>query len=221
MSNKNIIFIGGTGLIGSSVLNYLSKENKKVYSLTRNPTEKRSEFVEEIILNFNSMELSKEISNWDHIYICLGRRIKIWELLYVRKKDREEHYKIEHDYILNVLKKGKKLGGKSISIISAIGANPKSSNFYLKTKGMTEESIKLLGYENINILRPGHIITNKEINRTNFLIWLIDIFSKFSNPFLFGPLRRYRGIQLDIISKFMAKKDCKGLNIFYYDDFIS
>ena len=57
------------------------------------------------------MELSKEISNWDHIYICLGRRIKIWELLYVRKKDREEHYKIEHDYILNVLKKGKKLGG--------------------------------------------------------------------------------------------------------------
>ena len=195
MSDKNIIFIGGTGLIGSSVLNYLSKENKKVYSLTRNPTEKRSEFVEEIILNFNTMELSKEISNWDHIYICLGRRIKIRELLYIRKKDREEHYKIEHDYIVNVLKKGKKLGGKSISIISAIGANPKSSNFYLKTK--------------------------KEINRTNFLIWLIDIFSKFSNPFLFGPLRRYRGIQLDIISKFMAKKDCKGLNIFYYDDFIS
>ena len=122
MSDKNIIFIGGTGLIGSSVLNYLSKENKKIYSLTRNPTKKRSEFIEEIILNFNTMELSKEIYNWDHIYICLGRRIKIWELLYIRKKDREEHYKIEHDYILNVLKKGKKLGGKSISIISAIGA---------------------------------------------------------------------------------------------------
>ena len=100
MSDKNIIFIGGTGLIGSSVLNYLSKENKKIYSLTRNPTKKRSEFIEEIILNFNTMELTKEISNWDHIYICLGRRIKIWELLYVRKKDREEHYKIEHDYIL-------------------------------------------------------------------------------------------------------------------------
>ena len=142
-------------------------------------------------------------------------------MLYIKKKDRENHFKIEHDYVIKILEKAKKLGAKDISIISAIGANKKSLNFYLKTKGLLEESIKLLGYDNVSILRPGHILANKNSISKDFLVWTIDIFSKILNFFLIGPMRKYRAIEIDKLSNFMVEKNNKGLNIYYYDDFIA
>ena len=179
------------------------------------------ENVKEVIFNFDTLEADIELNNWDHVYICLGRRLKLWELIYIRKKDRENHFKIEHDYIIKILEKAKKLGARDVSIISAIGANSKSSNFYLNTKGRVEESIKLLGYNNVSILRPGHILANNNSNSKDFLIQIIDIFSKISNFFLIGPMRKYRAIEIDKISNFMVEKNNKGLNIYYYDDFLS
>ena len=221
MDNKNIIVFGGSGLIGNSVLNLLDKKKFKIYAFSRRSLDNKFENVKDVIFNFDTLEANIELNNWDHIYICLGRRLKVWELLYIKKKDRENHFKIEHDYIIKILEKAKKLGAKDISIISAIGANKKSSNFYLKTKGLLEESIKLLAYDNVSILRPGHILANKNSISKDFLVWTIDIFSKISNFFLIGPMRKYRAIEIDKLSNFMVEKNNKGLNIYYYDDFIA
>ena len=221
MDNKNIIFFGGSGLIGNPVLNILDKKESKIYAFSRQNLDNKFKNVKDVIFNFDTLEASIELNKWDHIYICLGRRLKVWELLYIKKKDRENHFKIEHDYIIQILKKAKKLGARDVSIISAIGANKKSSNFYLKTKGLLEESIKLLGYDNVSILRPGHILTNNNSSSKDFLIWIIDIFSKLSNFFLIGPMRKYRAIEIDKLSNFMVEKNNKGLNIYYYDDFIT
>ena len=221
MDNKNIIVFGGSGLIGNSVLNLLDKKKFKIYAFSRRSLDNKFENVKDVIFNFDTLEANIELNNWDHIYICLGRRLKVWELLYIKKKDRDNHFKIEHDYIIKILEKAKKLGAKDISIISAIGANKKSSNFYLKTKGLLEESIKLLGYDNVSILRPGHILANKNSISKDFLVWTIDIFSKILNFFLIGPMRKYRAIEIDKLSNFMVEKNNKGLNIYYYDDFIA
>ena len=220
MDNKNIIFFGGSGLIGNSVLNLLDKKESKIYAFSRQNLDNKFKNVKDVIFNFDTLEANIELNNWDHIYICLGRRLKIWELLYIQKKDRKNHFKIEHDYIIKILEKAKKLGARDVSIISAIGANSKSSNFYLKTKGLLEESIKLLGYDNVSILRPGHILTNNNSSK-DFLIWIFDIFSKLANFFLIGPMRKYRAIEIDKLSNFMVEKNNKGLNIYYYDDFIT
>ena len=221
MDNKNIIFFGGSGLIGNSVLNLLDKNESKIYAFSRQNLDNKFKNVKDVIFNFDTLEANIELNSCDHIYICLGRRLKVWELLYIKKKDRENHFKIEHDYIIKILKKAKKLGATDVSIISAIGANSKSSNFYLKTKGLLEESIRLLGYDNVSILRPGHILTNNNTSSRDFLIWIIDIFSKLANFFLIGPMRKYRAIEIDKLSKFMVEKNNKGLNIYYYDDFIT
>lgn len=221
MDNKNIIFFGGSGLIGNSVLNILDKKESKIYSFSRQNLDNKFKNVKDVIFNFDTLEASIELNKWDHIYICLGRRLKVWELLYIKKKDRENHFKIEHDYIIQILKKAKKLGARDVSIISAIGANKKSSNFYLKTKGLLEESIKLLEYDNVSILRPGHILTINNSSSKDFLIWIIDIFSRLSNFFLIGPMRKYRAIEINKLSNFMVENNNKGLNIYYYDDFIS
>ena len=101
MDSKNIIFFGGTGLIGNSVLNLLNKKESKIYAFSRQNLVNKLENVKEVIFNFNTLEADIDLNNWDHVYICLGRRLKVWELIYIRKKDRENHFKIEHDYIIN------------------------------------------------------------------------------------------------------------------------
>jgi hypothetical protein len=199
----------------------LDKKESKIYAFSRQNLDNKFKNVKDVIFNFDTLEASIELNKWDHIYICLGRRLKVWELLYIKKKDRENHFKIEHDYIIQILKKAKKLGARDVSIISAIGANKKSSNFYLKTKGLLEESIKLLEYDNVSILRPGHILTINNSSSKDFLIWIIDIFSRLSNFFLIGPMRKYRAIEINKLSNFMVENNNKGLNIYYYDDFIT
>jgi NAD dependent epimerase/dehydratase family enzyme len=51
VSNKNIIVVGGTGLIGNSVLGYLSKKKPKIFALTRNKIPNKPENVEEVFFD--------------------------------------------------------------------------------------------------------------------------------------------------------------------------
>ena len=67
MSNKNIIVVGGTGLIGNSVLGYLSKKKPKIFALTRNKIPNKPENVEEVFFDFDTLESINEIKDWDHI----------------------------------------------------------------------------------------------------------------------------------------------------------
>jgi|TARA_B110000240_G_scaffold45811_1_gene51642 hypothetical protein len=220
MSEKKILFLGGTGLIGSHVLKILSKNINNINALSRRSNNNYPENVKDTFFNFDTPLNELDLPNCDHLFICIGRSLKLSELLYIRKKDRKNHFKIEHDYIFNIAKKAKEMGANNLSIISAVGANSNSSNFYLSTKGLIEEDLKNLRYKNINILRPGHIITNKEINEIGFLVWVIDILFKLVNPFLKSSLRKYRGIPLERVSEFMANEEMAGTKIFYYDDFI-
>ena len=220
MSEKKILFLGGTGLIGSHVLKILSKNINNINALSRRSNNNYPENVKDTFFNFDTPLNELDLPNCDHLFICIGRSLKLRELLYIRKKDRKNHFKIEHDYIFNIAKKAKEMGANNLSIISAVGANSNSSNFYLSTKGLIEEDLKNLRYKNINILRPGHIITNKEKNEIGFVVWIIDIFFKLVNPFLKSSLRKYRGIPLERVSEFMANEEMAGTKIFYYDDFI-
>jgi NAD dependent epimerase/dehydratase family enzyme len=183
MNEKKIIFLGGTGLIGSQVLKILSKNTNNINAFSRRSNTNYPENVQDILFNFNTPFSEMDIPNCDHLFICIGRSLKLRELLYMRKKDRKNHFKIEHDYVFNIAKKAKDRGVNNLSIISAVGANSNSSNFYLSTKGFIEESLKNLGYKNISILRPGHIIVNKVRGEIGFIVWIIDIFFKLVNPF--------------------------------------
>ena len=220
MKKETVIFVGGTGLIGSHVLKNLVTNNNKIYNLSRRIIKNYSENTENILFNFDDTSSDMNLPDCDHVFISIGRGLRLWELIYIRKQDRKDHFRIEHDYVFNIAKKAKELGANNLSIVSAVGANSDSSNFYLATKGQIEESLKNLGYENINILRPGHIITNKRRGDISLAVWLIDLFFKLTNPFLINSLRKYRGITLKKVSKFMANEKMAGIKIFHYDDFI-
>ena len=107
---------------------------------------------------------------------------------------------------------------KNISIISAVGANPQSWNYYLKTKGMVEKEIINIGFDSTNIFQPGHLRGNKY----RFDILLADMASIFVYPLLYGPLKKFRSISAKAVAKQVVNNSLNrksGINYFDYKDF--
>ena len=46
-------------------------------------------------------------------------------------------------------------GARHMAAVSSVGADPGSANFYLRTKGEMESALEALGFERLDIFRPG------------------------------------------------------------------
>ncbi|MDT9166106.1 hypothetical protein RSW31_26845, partial [Escherichia coli] len=59
------------------------------------------------------------------------------------KGDRQAYLKIDFDIPVKTARLCKELGIDRMAIVSAVGANSRSRNFYLKLKGHVEDAISL------------------------------------------------------------------------------
>ena len=131
---------------------------------------------------------------------------------------KKNFFQVDFTYQLEIAKRTKELGAKSISLISAVGADSNSWNYYLKTKGMLEEEIIKLEFSSINIFRPGHLMGNKK----RLDIVLADLISLIFDLILHGPLKKFRSISVKKLSKSIVSSsmDCKaGTRIYEFKDF--
>lgn len=49
----------------------------------------------------------------------------------------------------------RRAGARHMVTVSSVGADPNSRNFYLRTKGEMERALEVLGFDRLDILRPG------------------------------------------------------------------
>ncbi|WVF68887.1 hypothetical protein IAT40_003660 [Kwoniella sp. CBS 6097] len=64
------------------------------------------------------------------------------------------------DLVLNeaLAKQAKRDGAETMILVTAAGANPNSYFFFSRIKGQLEESIRIMGFKHVIILRPGAIL---------------------------------------------------------------
>jgi uncharacterized protein YbjT (DUF2867 family) len=116
--------------------------------------------------------------------------------------------KVDYDLVLQIAEKAKSVGVKKILIVSSIGADPNSSNFYLKVKGQMEEAVKKIDFEYIGIVRPSMLLGDRKEFRFGEKVGII-VFSLLRFIFV-GPLRKYRGIQARDVAKSMISLAING-----------
>ena len=116
-------------------------------------------------------------------------------------------------------KKALAAGATGVSLVSSVGANAHSKNFYLRTKGQLEEAIKALGFSSVNIYGPGILIGDRPERRP--LEGLGKILFQVFDPFLLGYLSQYRSIQANLLASTMIDNTDQyaGVNYFYFKDF--
>ena len=210
MSGASLV-IGSTGLIGKKLIFELAKKDSEVIAIARRPISNLPKNVSLLNINFDDFLENGSLPSCDHIYICLGTTIK-------KAGSQSEFKKVDFDYCVSFAKKAREAGATKISLVSSVGANPYSKNFYLKTKGEVEEEIKKIDFHYINIFRPSLLLGSREENR--FLEKIGQNLSSFINFFLIGSLRKYRGIKSSNIAYCLANyKQSGGVRYLYFDDF--
>jgi uncharacterized protein YbjT (DUF2867 family) len=181
--------IGYTGLIGEILYRkLLDNENcEGIYLIGRKKPEFDSkktvfiqtDFTEQSILNI-------QIKDVDSLFICIGTTQK-------KTPQKDEYYFIDYHIPVNIAEQLKRYNCKRVFIVSALGADSNSSNFYLNTKGKMEEKITSLNYDVCGIARPSLLLGNRKEFRLGELI-AKNIF-KIINPLFIGSLKKYKGIE--------------------------
>jgi uncharacterized protein YbjT (DUF2867 family) len=62
---------------------------------------------------------------------------------------------VDHDAVLAFARAARAAGAQRLAVVSALGANAKSGNFYNRVKGETEDELARLGFAGLVIARPS------------------------------------------------------------------
>ena len=200
---------GSTGFIGRILLSLLKYDSdfSEVQVLSRREIELSDKF--NVLVGDVSTQTLPSI---DVAFCSLGTTI-------ATAGSKEAFYKVDHDLVIDFAKNAKAAGAKTFVLVSSVGANPKTSNFYLKVKGETEKDLEAMGFESLIILRPSMLMGERKEFRLGELIGKGAM--TLLNPIMIGSLSKYKGIQGKTVANAMVKlgkESLKGTHVIEGND---
>ena len=147
-----LLLVGGTGLVGSEVLN-LALAEPKIETLvvpSRRPLDIRHPKLITPVVDFESLPADAAWWQVDAAICALGTTIKV-------AGSREAFRRVDHDYPLAVARLARAHGASRLAVITAKGANSRSPFFYSQVKGELEADLTALGFPSLTLVRPGLI----------------------------------------------------------------
>lgn len=153
---KTAIVAGATGLIGKELVQKLiqSDEYRLIYLISRRSGDLKHTKIRELVVDFDHLSQLNMTEPIDEAFCALGTTMK-------HAGTRENFKKVDYQYILEYAALTKRCGVSKFLVISSMGAGPKSPAFYNRVKGMTEEALKNLGFDQLIILRPSLLLGDR------------------------------------------------------------
>jgi len=193
---KTAIILGASGLTGSILLEKLinddSYESIKLFS--RKKIEGLPKKVQQFIGDILELENFKANFKANEVFCCIGTTAK-------KTPNKETYKRIDFGIPVTAAKLSKLNNIPTFIVVSAMGANAKSSVFYNRTKGEMEQEVFQQNIVNTYILRPSIIGGNRKENRLLEKIGLV-IF-KIIQPLFIGKLKQYKIIEAEEIAQAM------------------
>lgn len=203
--------IGATGLIGNYLLEELLKDDyyDKVRILIRRPMELSHPKLEKHIVDFNDADSVLIALNDCKVLFC-----SIGTTQQKVKGDKAAYRKIDYDIAVNAARFAKMNGCETFVLVSSVGANSKSNNFYLQLKGEIEEAVQTAGLNTVHIMRPSVLLGDRKEKRLGE-----TISKKIMSALSFLVPAKYKAIHGRTVAKAMsnlAKENKKGFYIHEY-----
>jgi uncharacterized protein YbjT (DUF2867 family) len=210
---KTALIIGSTGLIGSQLLNLLleSPNYARVITFVKRDTEIKHPKLTQHIIDFDKPETYKDLVVGDDFFCTIGTTIK-------KAGSQKAFRKVDFEYPKQFAAFALQNKVKQFLTISSLGADAKSGNFYLKTKGEIENFLKDCNFESVSVLQPSLLLGN----RTEFRLGeKVGAFFMKTLSFLFlGNLKKYKPIESETVAKALlkiAQTNNKGFKIYESD----
>jgi len=196
------VVAGATGMIGNYLVNLLLEDAfyDVIITLTRRTLGIEHPKVQQRIVDFDTLQAA-DLEDATHLFCCLGTTMKT-------AGSCEAFRRVDYEYCERFARLGREAGARRLMLISSAGADPRSSNFYLKTKGETEQAVAGLGFEALHIFRPGVLLGRREEKRLGEgLAIRLSLGFEF---LLRGPLTKYRPMPAGVLSAAMAAAGERG-----------
>ncbi|MCE5175863.1 MAG: NAD-dependent epimerase/dehydratase family protein [Bacteroidales bacterium] len=196
---KTAVVFGGSGLVGMALIHELiADENyEKVTVVLRDYIPISDPKLEQLILiDFRHLlHLQGELNATDY-FCCIGTTIK-------KAGSQEAFVQVDFEIPTSIAQMAKEHSIPNLVVISSLGANAASSNFYLRTKGKMEESVRKIYSGNLKFIRPSLLIGKRKELRWGESMGMFFIL--LFGWLLIGPLRKYRGVYAIDVAKAMIK----------------
>jgi uncharacterized protein YbjT (DUF2867 family) len=112
-------------------------------------------------------------------------------------------FAIDHDLVLSFARAACAAGTRQFMMVSSVGAHAAARNFYLATKGKVETGVANIGFERIDILRPG-LLRGARPGRLRLGERLAIAVSPLTDIVTPAVLSRYRSIPSQIVADALA-----------------
>jgi len=205
---RTAIIAGATGLVGSELVKRLieSEEYGSVHLLVRRPSDMTHPKITEHIINFENLEDFNPGCHIDDFFCALGTTMK-------KAGSREAFRTVDFDYVVYFARLAKKFESACFCVVSAMGANSKSSFFYNRVKGEMEKTLKNLGLKKLVIIRPS-LLTGKRREKRLGELFAEKIMALF-NPLISA---RYRSVPAKKVAMAMYRMALTEGDDTYYID---
>lgn len=199
-----VLLVGASGEIGRRLTNNLIACNSigEVHLLNRRPLNIKHEKVVEHIVDFENLAELSFSQSFDLAFCCLGTTIK-------QAGSQHAFFHVDYDHCISFAQLALKHQCHSLSIISSLGANATSHNFYLQTKGKMEKSMQSMDWRTLLIFRPSLLVGQRSEFRIAERIG--GFFMQAITPLMLGPLKQYRPINMDTVASAMCHLSTAGI----------
>jgi uncharacterized protein YbjT (DUF2867 family) len=197
--NLSATLIGASGLIGGYLLQLLLSDDD--YSIIKIAVRKSLNIqhhkLTEYIIDFNDNDaIDKIIAGSDVVFCSVGTtQTKV-------KGDKAAYRKVDYDIPVTAAIAANQHHATHFILVSAIGANVKSNNFYLQLKGEVEDKITgMSSIKSIWVMQPSLLLGSRNEKRLGEKIGqlLMPLFSFL----MIGSLKKYRPIHAIDVAKAM------------------
>jgi len=197
--NKKAVVFGSTGLVGRELIAELLEQNDiiKVTTVTRRDLPISHPKLEQYHLaDYSQLMQHKDKLNASVYFCCIGTTMKI-------AGSKEAFRKVDLEIPKQIAQLADSLSIPDLVVISSIGARFTSSNFYLRTKGEMEKTVREIYNGNLKIIRPSLLMGHRD--RIRLSEGAAAIFMKAFGWLFAGPLKKYRGISARNVARAMIK----------------
>ena len=185
LTPQHILLAGATGLTGEHLLDRLLSEPtiRRVLAPSRRPLAEHPH-LENPVGELSALlpGLSGQI---DVAFCCLGTTIK-------QAGSQNAFRAIDHDLVLAFARRARELGARHLIVISALGADAKSSVFYNRVKGEMEQNLRAMNWPQLTIARPSLLLGPRNEFRLG---------ERLAAPLMRWIPGKYRGIEVAALAR--------------------
>ena len=155
---RTVLLVGATGLVGSACLRLLLADPgvARLIILSRRPlllpqAARPGIDVVQHVADFERLDALAGQLACDQVICALGTTMR-------RAGSGAAFRRVDHDHVLAVARLALAQGAGHFLVVSSMGADAQSANFYYRVKGEMEDALRALHYPSLTIARPSLLL---------------------------------------------------------------